>query len=117
EYRQRGFAFLDETAPSQTLAYDLNASYSQTLLWSLSARLSFSYQFNRKSAAVVGDTYASALTLLQSFDSGLQANLSFTDRRNILGVKEHGVFALVSWAIPGTNHYVTATSDTIRQSN
>ena len=117
EHRERGFAFLDDVTGAQTLAYDLNASYGQTLFLDLNARLNLSYQFNRRSESSVSDTYGTSFTLLRSFDSGIQASVTLTDRRNVLGVKERGVFALFSWAIPATNHYLTASTDTSRDSN
>lgn len=117
EHREQGFAFLDETTGRQTLAYDLNASYGQTIFLDLSARINVSYQLNRRSEASITDTYATSFTLLRGFDPGIQASLSLSDRRNVLGVKERGIFALLSWAIPATNHYVTASTDTIRESN
>lgn len=115
EYRQAGFAPLDDfTGSSATQAYDLNATYGQTLFWNVSGRVTFSYQFNRETRASLYDSYASSLSLIRGFDNGLQLTVTGTDRRNITGLKERGVFALVSWSIPETNHYITASTDTMR---
>ncbi|MBI3557668.1 MAG: fimbrial biogenesis outer membrane usher protein [Deltaproteobacteria bacterium] len=116
EYKDAHFAELtdfDAIAPNVIPAVNLTAGYSQTVLPEVNARLSGTYDFNRGPGTV--NDYLGSLALVKSWKSGMQASLTLTHRRSQTDQSENDLFFLLSWVMPESNHFVTASEDTARK--
>ena len=104
------FSPLGTSNPVNPTKLKLNLSHARSVSAKTSLNLSFTYDFNRESAASTGDSYSIAVGSGQRLIKDLSTNIGFRHNRGMTGTDDISVNFFLIWSFPTEKQFVTVSS-------